>query len=412
LNIFAQIFKMKLIERKNYLNHLISLRNTDVIKVLTGIRRSGKSTLFRLYIEHLVSDGVDRKDILWYNFEDFSLQPYLDNPKLLHDEIVNRAASRQNIYVFLDEVQNIKNFEKIVDSLHLRPNIDIYITGSNSHLLSGELATLLTGRYVEIHILPFSFKEYIETQNDHSRLDLLFIEYLQNGGFPGALAIPELTRADYVRSIYSSIMQKDIMTRNAWRKSDHFDRLVKFMFDSIGSSLSPNNISNIFSNLGFSISSHTIENYLSAVCNAYLFYKISRFNIKGKVILSTQEKFYTADLGLKNVVLGQPTKNNTGRALENIVFLELLRRGNQIYIGKADNTEIDFVVQTPKGTTEYIQVAWTAKEETTFLREMRPFELIKDFNKRILLTTDVEPVISYKGIQKINIIDWLLEENN
>jgi predicted AAA+ superfamily ATPase len=399
---------MKLIERKNYLNRLISLRGINIIKVVTGIRRSGKSTLFRLFIKYLLSQGVNEEDILWYNFEDFALQPYINNPQKLHDEIIEIARTKKNIYVFLDEVQNLKNFEKIINSLHLRSNIDIYITGSNSLLLSGELATLLTGRYIEIHILPFSFKEYIETHTDHTRLDLLFNDYLQNGGFPGARSIPELTRTDYVRGIYNSIMQKDIMIRNAWRKVDHFDRLIRFMFDSIGSPLSAYNISNVFKNTGFSISSHTIENYLDAVCNAYLFYKIQRYNIKGKIILNTQEKFYAADVGLKNVVLGQSSKNDAGHALENIVFLELVRRGNLVYIGKADGAEIDFVVQTPQGETEYIQVAWTAKEDSTFLREMRPFELVKDFNKRILLTTDVEPITTYKGIQKINVIDWLL----
>ena len=400
---------MKLIKRKNYLDRLISLREKDVIKVVTGIRRCGKSTLFNLFIDYLQSDGVSKEDIILYNFEDFALQPYIDNPQKLHEEILEIARTKPNIYVFLDEVQNLKNFEKIIDSLHLRPNIDLYITGSNSFLLSGELATLLTGRYIEIHVLPFSFKEYVETQDDQSRLDLLFNDYLKNGGLPGAIAMPELIKTDYVRSIYNSIMQKDIMVRNAWRKSDHFDRLVKFMFDTIGSPLSANNISNVFKDLGFSISSPTIENYLDAVCDAYLFYKVQRYHIKGKVILSTQEKFYAADLGLRNIVLGQSAGYNIGHALENVVFLELLRRGNQVHIGKANHLEIDFVAQTSQGTTEYIQVAWTAKEESTFQREMRPFEQIKDFNKRILLTTDVEPLTIYKGIQKMNVIDWLLE---
>jgi predicted AAA+ superfamily ATPase len=401
---------MKLIKRKNYLDRLISLRGKDVIKVVTGIRRCGKSTLFNLFIDYLQSDGVSKEDIILYNFEDFALQPYIDNPQKLHEEIIEIARTKPNIYVFLDEVQNLKNFEKIIDSLHLRPNIDLYITGSNSFLLSGELATLLTGRYIEIHVLPFSFKEYVETQDDTSRLDLLFNDYLKNGGFPGAIAMPELIRTDYIRSIYNSIMQKDIMVRNAWRKSDHFDRLVKFMFDTIGSPLSANSISNVFKDSGFSISSPTIENYLDAVCDAYLFYKVQRYHIKGKVILSTQEKFYAADLGLRNIVLGQSAGYNIGHALENVVFLELLRRGNQVHIGKANHLEIDFVAQTSQGTTEYIQVAWTAKEESTFQREMRPFEQIKDFNKRILLTTDVEPLTTYKGIQKMNVIDWLFND--
>jgi predicted AAA+ superfamily ATPase len=400
---------MKQIARKHYLDRLILLRKTDVIKVVTGIRRSGKSTLFRLYIDYLQSQGVSKSDILLYNFEDFSLQAYLDNPQKLHEEIVEVAKTGRDIYVFLDEVQNLRSFERVVDSLNLRPNIDLYITGSNSVLLSGELATLLTGRYMEIHLLPFSFKEFVETKDDRSRLDLLFNDYLQSGGFPGAAALPELLRADYVREIYNSIMQKDILTRNAWRKADHFDRLVRFMFSAVGSPLSANNISKVFKNLGFTISSHTVESYLDAICDAYLFYKVQRYDLKGKVILSTQEKFYAADLGLRNVVLGQNAEN-TGHALENLVFLELLRRGNQVNIGKADGTEIDFVAKAAQGATEYIQVAWTAKEQSTFEREMRPFELIKDFHRRTLLTTDVEPVTAYKGIRKINVIDWLLEE--
>jgi predicted AAA+ superfamily ATPase len=400
---------MKLIERNDYLEKLIALRDSDVIKVITGIRRCGKSTVFRLYIDYLLRQGVDKNDILTYNFEDFAFQHYIDNPQTLHSEIVDTATSGRNIYVFLDEVQNLKNFERIIDSLNLRSNIDIYVTGSNSFLLSGELATLLTGRYVEIHILPFSFKEFVETKDDRLRLDLLFNEYLQNGGMPGGVALPELVRADYIRDIYNSIMQKDIMARNAWRKADHFDRLVRFVFDTVGSPMSANNISNTFKNLGFTLSPHTVENYLDAVCDAYLFYKVRRYNIKGKVILSTQEKYYASDIGLKNIVLGQTATNNTGHNLENIVYLELLRRGNQVNIGKAADTEIDFVAQNSKGITEYIQVAWTAKEQSTFEREIRPFELIKDFNRRILLTTDVEPLTTYKGIQKINIIDWLLE---
>ncbi|GHT15403.1 ATPase [Bacteroidia bacterium] len=401
---------MELIERNDYLEKLIALRDTDVIKVITGIRRCGKSTIFRLYIDYLRSQGVDKKDILTYNFEDFAFQHYIDNPQKLHSEIVNMAKSGRNIYVFLDEVQNLKDFEKIIDSLNLRPNIDLYVTGSNSFLLSGELATLLTGRYVEIHILPFSFKEFVATKNDHSRLDLLFNDYLQYGGLPGGIALPQIVRADYIRDVYNSIMQKDIMRRNAWRKADHFDRLVRFVFDSIGSPLSAHNLSNVFKNLGFTLSSHTVENYLDAVCDAYLFYKIRRYNIKGKVILSTQEKYYAADLGLKNVVLGQSATNDTGHNLENIVFLELMRRGNSVHIGKINNAEIDFRVQTPEGITEYIQVAWTAKEKSTFEREIRPFELVKDFNRRTLLTTDIEPITNYNGIQKINVIDWLLNK--
>ncbi|MDR0941920.1 MAG: ATP-binding protein [Bacteroidales bacterium] len=401
---------MKLIERKNYLNKLISVKDTDVIKVVTGIRRCGKSTLFRMYINYLLEHEVKPENILTYNFEDFSMLPYLKNPEKLHTEIIAQTENSKKTYIFLDEVQNLENFERFIDSLHLRQNIDVYVTGSNSFLLSSELATLLTGRYIEIHILPFSFKEYIETTADHSRLDLLFAEYMYNGGFPGVCAMPDLMKKDYLRSIYNSIMEKDILVRNMWRKSENFDRLVRFMFDSIGSSLSAYSISKSFKNMGFNASPQTVETYIEAIRSSYLFYKTQRFNIKGKTILTTQEKYYAVDLGLKNMLLGQVANADMGHNLENIVYLELLRRGKTVNIGKANNAEIDFVCSNPGGDYEYIQVAWTAKEESTFQREIRPFELIKDYNKRILLTTDVEVVTSYKGIQKLNVIDWLLAE--
>ena len=398
---------MQPIERPQYLNQLIDLQGKDVIKVVTGIRRSGKSTLFQLFINHLLANGVDQNDIFSYNFEDFALQPYLDNPLQLHEELIGAASAGRQIYVFLDEVQNIKQFERLVDSLHLRPNIDVYVTGSNAFLLSGELATLLTGRYIEIHVLPFSFKEYMEIRADKPFADLPFNDYVNDGGFPGMFALPEPLRKNYIRDIYSSILQKDILVRNAWRKADHFDRLVRFMLDSIGSPLSANKISNTFKTLGFQISNHTVETYLDAICESYMFYKVPRYNIKGKTILSTQEKYYTADLGLKATILGQPAHTNIGHNLENIVFLELMRRGCTVWTGKSDEHEIDFVVQTRNGETQYIQVAYTAKEESTLHRELLPLQKIKDNHRKILLTTD-EFEFNNAGIEQLNVGRWLL----
>jgi len=285
----------------------------------------------------------------------------------------------------------------------------VYITGSNAFLLSSELGTLLTGRYISIHILPFSFKEYLLTQTDISRTDLLFAKYIDTGGMPGIFDLPESIVKNYIQEVVQNIIQKDVLVRNKWRNEDHFHKTTAFLFDSIGSIISPKKIANTLkTNNKLSLSHNTVDNYINALVESFLFYKVKRFDLRGKGLLMTQEKYYTVDLGLKKNFLGEKTNLDLGHNLENVVFLELLRRGNHVYIGKADNTEIDFVVRKPTGEQEYIQVAWTAKEQSTFEREMLPFELIKDFNRRILLTTDVEPVTIYKGIQKINVIDWLL----
>ena len=278
-------------------------------------------------------------------------------------------------------------------------------------MLSSELGTLLTGRYISIHILPFSFKEFLLTQEDISRTDLLFAKYIDTGGMPGIFDLPETFVKNYIQDVIQNIIQKDVLVRNKWRNEEHFYKTTAFLFDSIGSIISPKKITNTLkTNNKLSISHNTVENYINALVESFMFYKVKRFDLRGKGLLMTQEKYYTVDLGLKKFFLGDKINLDLGHNLENIVYLELLRRGNQINIGKADHTEIDFVVRKTNGEQEYIQVAWTAKEQSTFEREMLPFELIKDFNRRILLTTDVEPVTTYKGIQKINVIDWLLED--
>ncbi|MDR2970417.1 MAG: ATP-binding protein [Bacteroidales bacterium] len=402
---------MQYIERKDYLDTLIGLRDKNLIKVLTGVRRCGKSTVMQMFRDFLISNGVVETQIVFLNFEDFENRKWLNDFENLYYYIVNQLDLSKPCYVFLDEVQQIKEFERVVDGLYVKPNIDVYITGSNAYLLSSELGTLLTGRYISIHILPFSFKEFLLTQTDVSRTDLLFAKYLDLGGMPGIFELPEKSIKNYIQDVLYNIIQKDVLVRNKWRNEEHFNKTTAFLFDSIGSIISPKKITNtIKTNNKISLSHNTVDNYISALVESFLFYKVKRFDLRGKGLLMTQEKYYTVDLGLKKFFLGDKINLDLGHNLENIVYLELLRRGNQINIGKADHTEIDFVVRKPNGDREYIQVAWTAKEKSTFEREIHPFELIKDYNKRILLTTDVEPVTTYKGIQKINVIDWLLEK--
>lgn len=401
---------MKNIERKEYLNTLIELKDKNLIKVLTGVRRSGKSTVMEMFRKYLFSTGVEESQIVFLNFEDFENLKWLNDFEGLYYHIIHQLDLTKKCYVFLDEVQQIKEFERIVDGLYVKPNIDVYITGSNAYMLSSELGTLLTGRYISIHILPFSFKEFITTQKDTSRIDLLFTKYIDTGGMPGIFDLPEHLVKNYIQDLIQNIIQKDVLVRNKWRNEEHFIKTTSFLFDSIGSIISPKKITNFLkTNNSISLSHNTVDNYLHALIESFMFYKVKRFDLKGKGLLMTQEKYYTVDLGFKKFFLGDKNNLDLGHNLENVVFLELLRRGNQINIGKSDNTEIDFVISKPNGEREYIQVAWTAKEKSTFEREIRPFEMIKDFNRRILLTTDVEPISTFKGIQKINVIDWLLE---
>jgi len=404
---------MKQIERVDYMKLLIGLRDKNLIKVLTGVRRCGKSTVMQMFRDYLIADNVGENQIVFMNFETLENHKWLADFEGLYYHIVNQLDLSKPCYVFLDEVQQIKSFERLIDGLYVKPNIDVYVTGSNAYLLSSELGTLLTGRYISIHILPFSFKEFLLTQTDVSRTDLLFAHYIDSGGMPGVFDLPENSVKGYMQNVIQNIIQKDVLVRNNWRSEEHFYKTTAFLFDSIGSVISPKKITNTLkTNNKLSISHNTVEKYIHALVEAFVFYKVKRFDLRGKGLLMTQEKYYVVDLGLKKHFLGDKINLDLGHNLENIVFLELLRRGYQINIGKADNTEIDFVVSKTNGEQEYIQVAWTTKEQSTFEREIRPFELIRDFNRRILLTTDVEPVTTYKGIQKMNVIDWLLKEEN
>lgn len=396
-----------MIERKEYLDALKSFREKNLIKVVTGIRRCGKSTLFELYQEYLISDGIDENQIISINLEDGDFR-HLNNADALYEYVSEKLLPDKMNYVFLDEVQQTKDFQKAVDWLYVKKNVDIYITGSNAFLLSGELATLLSGRYVEIKMLPLSFKEYASVFNDNRNLGELYSNYLQNSSFPGTL---ELTnRRDirtYLDGIYSSILLKDIVTRNNISSSSMLESVVLFMFDNIGNICSSTKIAGTMTSSGRKISVPTVESYLSALVDSFVLYKAQRYDIKGKQYLSTGAKYYAADIGLRYYLLG--TKHaDMGHILENIVYLELLRRGYEVYIGKIGDAEIDFIAINDEGE-EYYQVALTVLDENTLKRELSSLEAIHDHNPKYLLTMDYTPLTSHNGIKQINVLDWLMK---
>ena len=399
---------MDLIKRERYISLLENFAGKDVIKVVTGIRRCGKSTLFRLFIDKLKENGVGDEQILFYNFEDFSLRKILENPADLHEQIAAKSAGVKNLYVFLDEIQKMPGFESFVSSLHLRPNIDVYITGSSAYLLSSELSTLLTGRYVQVHLLPFSFREFLELKQDKSRPDAAFNEYLRFGGMPGIAGSPEILHTQYIKDVFESIIEKDIMFRHRWHKNNHFERVLKFLLSSTGNRISANNITNVLKANNAAVSRNTVENYINALTESYLFYKCSRYDIKGKSILATGEKYYAADSGFKRALMGSEN-TDYGHILENIVYLELLRRSDRLYTGKLSDKEVDFVQIDKNGYKNYFQVAWTAMDNKTLEGELAPLDAIKDSNAKYLLTMDVFSGDSYNGIRKLNVINWLLD---
>jgi predicted AAA+ superfamily ATPase len=318
--------------------------------------------------------------------------------------------------VFLDEVQNIDEFERLVDGLFVQKNIDLYITGSNSYMLSSELATLLTGRYFEIMVLPFSFAEYVDSFADKSRIDLLFNNYMNFGGFPQSVEIfqtnPDLAN-DYLLGIYKSVVEKDIIRRGRVNSEITLRKVANFAFNNIGNTTSSRKIAEALSSPkkkgDKSISHNTIDNYISALTESFVLYQLNRFDQKGKQLLKTKEKYYSVDIGLRKALLGESANVDIGRILENIVYLELLRRHGEVWLGKVGQKEIDFIVKDRSGGTEYYQVAYTAKETSTLERELLPLRNVRDHNPKYLLTMDLASQ-DFDGIQKINVVDWLLDK--
>lgn len=401
-----------MIERVEYLEQLKRFKDKNLIKVITGIRRCGKSTLFELFINYLKSEGINDEQIIMVNLEDadYNFESY----KELYDYVNKQLDSKKQYYVFLDEVQNVPMFQKAVDSLYIKKNVDVYITGSNAYLLSGELATLLSGRYVEIKMLPLSFKEYLKAFENDSNKSLYehFLNYMRNGGMPGNIQILKDNSNDldmYLEGIFTTIVYKDIITKNNITDKVLLENVLKFIFNSIGSPISTKKISDTLTSKGIPTSNHTVENYISAFIESFLIYKAERFEVKGKNLLARDYKYYVVDSGLRSYLLGKKADSDMGHILENIVYLELLRRGYKVYVGKVDDQEIDFVAENRDGL-KYFQVALSVRDKNVLERELRSLQKTGDHYPKYLITLDMDLEADYDGITKINVVDWLLNK--
>ena len=396
-----------LIQREEYLNRLIVLKDKQIIKVITGVRRCGKSKLLELYQEWLVEQGVEEKQIVSINFEDMDFEELTDYKKL-YAYLKEHLVEGKMTYIFLDEVQNVENYQKVVDSLYIKDNVDLYITGSNAYMLSSEIATLISGRYMEIEMLPFSFKEYMISTGDMNDRGTKYTDYLQNSSFPYTLELKDQLDEirNYLEGLYNTIVVKDILKRKKFTDPMMLRSILKFVFDNIGSPLSSKKIADTMTSAGRKVDSRTIEKYLDALTESYIVYQAKRYNINGKEHLKTLEKYYVVDIGFRYMLLG--TKQiDAGHILENIIYLELIRRGYDVYVGKVDEFEVDFVAENSKGTN-YFQVALSVRDEKTLERELRPLQAIKDHYPKMLLTMDDDPEVHYDGIRRVNARDWLL----
>lgn len=397
-----------MIERTEYLDFLKKLKDKNIIKVVTGIRRCGKSTLFELYKKYLLENNVEKNQIISLNFENPNNMIFNDWMEL-YKYIEKKLLPNKMNYIFLDEIQIIPNFEKVVDGLFIKKNVDLYITGSNSYMLSGELATYLTGRYMQVHMLPLSFKEYINYYGNDNELKK-YDTYIRDGGFPYLINLnqdKELIR-NYLDGIYNTVLMKDVISKNNIKDTMMLESIIKFIFDNIGQLVSTNKISNTLNSNNRKNSVNTIESYITNLIDSYIIYKISRYDIKGKEHLKTGDKYYVCDLGLRNFLLG--TTKDYGSILENVIFLELKRRGYEIYIGKYEDEEVDFIIKNNDGI-KYIQVALSVRDESTLKRELKPLKNIKDNYPKYLITLDYD-TNDFDGIKQISAIDFLLGRIN
>lgn len=407
-----------MVQRKEYIELLKQWKDEQVIKVITGIRRCGKSTLLKMYQEYLKTLGIADDRIVYINFEELENEELLDY-KSLYTYVKERLNAENTTYIFLDEIQRVDNFQKAVDSLYVKDKVDIYITGSNAYLLSGELATLLSGRYVEINMLPLSFAEFYELKKGSDK-ETLFAEYLKNGGLPYVAMLDNNTgKTDmYLEGIYNTIIVKDIEERQKRRESDPNKRKIndiallknisKFLAGSIGSPISVKSIADYITSSGRRVSQNTIDDYLDALIEPYIFYPTEKYDVLGKQLLKTKQKMYIVDLGIRRHLLARK-KYDLGFSLENVVFLELLRRGYDVKTGKIDAKEIDFVARK-NDNVYYYQVTASMVEESTFERELAPLKSIGDNYPKIVLTLDRFTLGNYDGIEVLNAIDWLLNK--
>ena len=401
-----------MILRTSYFNQLLQLRDQDLIKVVTGIRRCGKSTLLHAFKQHLLIDGVAADAICFLNFEERE-NAHFQSWEQVYDFIIGNLSAAAKRYVFLDEVQLIPQFEKLVDALYVKKDIDLYITGSNAYLLSSELSTMLSGRYIAINLHPFSFAEYVTAFPEVSDMGKLFRQYMNGSCFPESVTLSKVAPEQeniYLQSLYDTVVVKDIVQRQKLRKFDTLQRVLNFVFDSVGSVVSPNNIADTLrKNTQEPLSHNTILKYLRYFSESYLIYPVRLFNIKGKRLLASNYKYYVVDLGLKNILHTNTPTIDLGHKLENVVYFELLRRGGTVYAGRTDNGEVDFVVQHYDGTRAYYQVAYTANDEKTLKRELSSLRNIRDSYPKYLLTLDYE-TSNIDGIQRVHVIDWLLKQ--
>jgi len=395
------------IDRTDYLNKLIAFRDKRIIKVVTGVRRCGKSTLMEMFQDYLRTKGVSDHQIIAINFEDYDFYGLRD-PANLHAYVKERLAKKEMTYLFLDEIQQVNDWPMVIDSLSIKKEVDIYLTGSNAYMLSSEIATLLSGRYVEITMLPLSFREYVSTTGDANGLSRKYLEYLENSSFPYARELkaqPKELR-DYLDGIYNTVIVKDIAMRKRFPDPMMLESVVRFVFDNIGNPMSTKKIADTMSSGGRKMDVKTVEKYLDALLESFVVYEAKRYSIKGKQYLKTLEKYYVVDIGLRNLLLGSRS-TDVGHILENIVFLELLRRGHDVFVGKVDELEVDFVAMD-QTRIAYFQVAATVRDENTLRRELAPLLKIGDHYPKVLLTLDDDPEADYDGIRRINVLDWLM----
>lgn len=402
---------MDRIERKEYLNKLIALKDKQLIKVITGVRRCGKSTIMEIFQDYLRSVGTPDNQILAVNLEDYDFYE-LRNPQKLYHYIKEHKIQGKKLYVFLDEVQNVEDFPDVVNSLFIKKDIDLYLTGSNAYMLSSEIATFISGRYVEIKMLPLSFKEYVDAIGGRNRLEESYRQYIELSSLPYALDLRDSPRElnDYLNGVYNTIVLKDVAARKKVNDLMMLESVVRFIFDNIGNYLSTKKIADAMTSDGRKIDTKTVEKYIAALLESFVLYRAGRYDVKGKQYLKTLEKYYVVDIGLRRILLGSKAMD-VGHILENIVYLELIRRGYDVYVGKVNDLEIDFVVSNERGRV-YFQVAATVRSEEVLRRELAPLQQLPDHYPKYILTLDNDPEADYEGIRRMNALEWLVGEND
>ncbi len=396
-----------MIPRNTYLEFLKDNKDLNLIKVISGVRRSGKSTLFQVYREWLLANDILEEQIVFINFEDLEYDSLRDH-RTLYYYVKPKLIAGKMTYIFLDEIQHVSEFERAVDSLFIQKNVDIYITGSNAWFMSGELATLLSGRYIELRILPLSFKEYCIGEESNDTAGEKYRKYLENSSFPFTVQIGDNHKVitEYLQGLYNTVILKDVVARYKINDVMMLEDVTRFLFDNIGNQTSLRKVANTMTSNGRKIDPKTVEKFVSALRESLIIYQVKRYNIKGKQYLKTLAKYYVVDIGLRYMLLGRRNVD-IGYILENVVYLELVRRNYDVFVGQVDDLEVDFVAMKDDEVV-YYQVAATVREEATLNRELTSLRKIKDHYPKFLLTLDEDPEADYDGIRRMNALSFLL----